>query len=135
MNTRNWRRWATKAVLAALLAAPAAYAQSAPAPQGPLGGQRRGQQLSTEQKTRMKEIRKSTQDQIRAVRNDPSLTPEQKRDRVREINQNSNQQAKSILSPDQYRRYERRVQDRQHDRRQDRRDHRRGNRPPRVPRS
>lgn len=57
--------------------------------------------LTPEQKSQIDPIRKSTHDQVMAVRNDSSLTPEQKQAKIRDIRQNGWSQINSILTPEQ----------------------------------
>lgn len=131
MNTQKWLRWGGLVVLAALISAPVARAQTSPSTsQSESANQRADLKLTDEQKAKMQEIRKGTQEQIQAVRQDASLTTEQKRDKARAIKRNARQQSKGILSPEQFHRYQRRT----HNRREHRRGHRYGDRPARPPR-
>ena len=57
--------------------------------------------LSEQQKAQMAPIFQSTRQQMQALRSDSSLTPEQKRERMKEIRQNQMAQMKSILTPEQ----------------------------------
>jgi Spy/CpxP family protein refolding chaperone len=57
--------------------------------------------LSDEQKSQFKSIHENARSQIESVRNDSSLTPEQKQAKVRSIHQNTQQQVAGILTPEQ----------------------------------
>lgn len=128
MNTQKWLRWGGLVVLAAVISAPVARAQTSPStPQGESANQRADLKLSDEQKAKMQEIRKGTQEQVQAIRQDASLTTEQKREKTRAIKRNARLQSKGILSPEQFHRYQRRA----HNRREHRRGHKHGDRPPR----
>lgn len=67
------------------------------------GDGRRGADLglSDEQKQGMKTIRQTEREQIEAVRNNSSLTDEERRSRIQSIRQISRQQTRSILTPEQ----------------------------------
>lgn len=83
--------------------------------------------LSDDQKSQIKSINKSRHEQVQAIRNDSSLTNQQKAQRIREVEHGSNQQIRGLLDPEQQRRFDRRVRDRHEDvrdRREDRRDRR-----------
>jgi len=57
--------------------------------------------LSADQQARLAAIHKSSQEQLAAVRNDATLTSDQKQAKVRSIFQNSQQQVMNILTPEQ----------------------------------
>ncbi len=57
--------------------------------------------LTAEQKTQLQPIFQSTREQMQALRNDTSLTPEQKHEKMQQIRQNQMSQMKSILTPEQ----------------------------------
>jgi Spy/CpxP family protein refolding chaperone len=57
--------------------------------------------LTPDQKAKLDPIFQSTRQQVEAVRNDPSLTPEQKQAKMREIHQGTQSQVNSILTPEQ----------------------------------
>lgn len=90
--------------------------------------------LTEEQKSQLKSINQSRQEQIRAVAHDKSLTGQQRSERIREINRNAHTQIAGMLTPEQRDRWQRRWRDRREDRRdrkedirdrrEDRRDHR-----------
>jgi Spy/CpxP family protein refolding chaperone len=91
--------------------------------------------LSNEQKEKIKNINQTRRDQVQAVQQDDSLTREQKRDKIREINRNANQQIDQLLTAQQREQYRRRMQERREDHRDRQRDGRRrdrrdGQRPP-----
>ena len=146
MNAKRLWYWSGVAVLAAAISTPATMGQTgSSAPQGEPADQRADLKLTAEQRAQMQEIQKHTQEQMKAVHNDGSLTAEQKRAKVREIQRSQDQQVKGVLTPEQYQRYQRRARDRREDvrdRREDRRDHREdhrdrknGSRPPRPRRN
>jgi periplasmic protein CpxP/Spy len=57
--------------------------------------------LTPDQRAKIEPIMKSTREQAQAVRNDTSLTPEQKQAKMREIHQGAMAQVKSLLTPEQ----------------------------------
>lgn len=57
--------------------------------------------LTQQQKEQIKPIFQSTRQQMQALRNDTSLTPEQRHQKLQEIRQNQQAQLKSILTPEQ----------------------------------
>ena len=57
--------------------------------------------LTDQQKQELKPVFQSTHQQMQALRSDTTLTPEQKREKMKEIRQNQMSQMKSILTPDQ----------------------------------
>jgi Spy/CpxP family protein refolding chaperone len=64
----------------------------------------RGQEalnLTTDQRSQLKAIHQSTRDQVNAIRNDSTLTQEQKAEKVRSLHQSTRQQASGILTPEQ----------------------------------
>jgi Spy/CpxP family protein refolding chaperone len=101
------------ALAAALLSGPAVRAQtSAPPPQTgdqqeatePRRADREGLRdldLSNDQKNQIGQIRQNEKQQLEAVKNDPSLTPAQKRQKAKEIRRSSNKQISGILTPEQ----------------------------------
>ena len=60
-----------------------------------------GLNLTEQQKAQLKPVFDSTRQQMQALRGDTSLTPEQKREKMKEIRQNQMTQMKSILTPEQ----------------------------------
>lgn len=83
--------------------------------------------LTDEQKNQLKSINEQRRQQIQAIQQDGSLTREQKMQKIREVNQGTNQQIRNTLTPEQYQRWQRRQRDRREDvrdRREDRRDQR-----------
>lgn len=88
--------------------------------------------LTQDQQNQVKAINEQRRNQIQSVMKDSSLTPEQKRERIREINQSSDSQIRGLLTPEQQQRWDRRdrrenVRDRREDvrdRREDVRDRR-----------
>lgn len=57
--------------------------------------------LTDEQKEKIRPILQSEADQMKAMREDKSLSPEQRRDKRRQINQATNKQIREILTPEQ----------------------------------
>lgn len=57
--------------------------------------------LTDEQKTSLETIRRSESEQIRTIRSDASLSNEEKRARIREIQQSTRQQSQAVLTPEQ----------------------------------
>jgi len=57
--------------------------------------------LSNDQKKQIHEIRKQAQQQVQAVRNDTSLTPQQQTQQIRQIRHKSAQQVDAVLTPEQ----------------------------------
>jgi predicted transglutaminase-like cysteine proteinase len=83
--------------------------------------------LTDEQKNQLKSINEQRRQHIQAIQQDGSLTREQKLQKIREVNQGTNQQIRNTLTPEQYQRWQRRQRDRREDvrdRREDRRDQR-----------
>lgn len=57
--------------------------------------------LTEEQKVRIREIVRRSREQARQIREDTSLTPEQKRERLRELRRSTRQEISSVLTPEQ----------------------------------
>lgn len=57
--------------------------------------------LTAEQKTQIEAIRKQTHESMKAIRNDASLTDDQKRDKAGELRKTGMQQEWAILTPEQ----------------------------------
>lgn len=57
--------------------------------------------LTADQKAKMKEIQQSTKEQRDAIRNDASLTPEQKMAKMKDLRKSQSEKVNSILTPDQ----------------------------------
>lgn len=57
--------------------------------------------LTEQQKQQLQPVFQSTRQQMQALRSDSTLTPEQRRERMKEIRQNQMAQMKSILTPEQ----------------------------------
>lgn len=70
--------------------------------------------LTDAQKQQMKPIFQATRQQVQAVRQDTTLTPQQKREKVKEIRQNQMAQVKSILTPEQQQKMEQLRNNRRH---------------------
>jgi hypothetical protein len=76
--------------------------------------------LSADQKNQIKQIRAAAKSQAQAVRNDTSLTPEQRREKFRQIHRDANTKIHGVLTPEQRKIW--------HERKRDRYKHRRGRR-------
>lgn len=57
--------------------------------------------LTADQRTQLQTIHRGSREQVSAVRNDASLSQEQKRAKIKSILQSSQQQVLSVLTPDQ----------------------------------
>jgi periplasmic protein CpxP/Spy len=57
--------------------------------------------LTPEQQTELKQIRQSSREQFKAIKNDSSLTADQKKAKLKELRQSTNEQMMSKLNPDQ----------------------------------
>lgn len=57
--------------------------------------------LTEEQKVQMKEMRENVKSQRDAIKNDASLSPDQKKAKMKEMHENSKNKRNSILTPDQ----------------------------------
>ena len=81
-----------------------AYPQTGSVAQNP---QREGAQdrdamkLTADQKKQLQSIHQSTRDQLMALRNDQSLSPEQRREKASTIREGTRQQVQGILTPEQ----------------------------------
>jgi Spy/CpxP family protein refolding chaperone len=78
-----------------LLASPAALAQQPDRPERPDLG------LSDEQKEQVKQIHASQREQLEAIRQDTSLSREEKRAKAQEIRKNTRSQMEALLTPEQ----------------------------------
>jgi Spy/CpxP family protein refolding chaperone len=88
-----------------LLVASMAMAQTAPAQRGPRGaGAERGFQqlnLSADQQSQVKQLMQYQRTQMQALRGNSSLTPEQRKDQVRQLRESNHQKMMALLSPEQ----------------------------------
>lgn len=57
--------------------------------------------LTPEQQTELKQIRESSREQFKAIKNDSSLTADQKKAKMKELRKSTNEQMMSKLNPDQ----------------------------------
>ena len=57
--------------------------------------------LSQDQKTQMKSLHQENKQQRDAIKNDASLTPDQKKQKMKELHQSQSDKMNSILTPDQ----------------------------------
>jgi Spy/CpxP family protein refolding chaperone len=78
-------------------AAPAAPAQH----EGRMHGAMKGLNLTDDQKAQMKKIHESTKAQLDSVKNDGSLTADQKAAKIHELRQGAREQMVKLLTPDQ----------------------------------
>ena len=84
---------------------------TAPGPQKMMGRRGDGQRgfdrmaqqlnLTDQQKTQMQSLMQNQRQQVQAVRNDSSLTPQQKQDKLKLLRESNHQQMMAILTPDQ----------------------------------
>jgi periplasmic protein CpxP/Spy len=107
--------WITSAVLmlgmtlagTALQAQQASEPAASPAPQAAANGACAKHhpgaqlQLSPEQKKQMRQLRLTARDQAAIIRNDQTLTPVQKRAKLKELRASTRQQAMAVLTPEQ----------------------------------
>ncbi len=101
------------ALAVVLLAVPALRAQTSTPPQEPnptpeanepRGGDREGLRdldLTDDQRKQIQAIHQNEKQQLEAVKNDPTLTPEQKRQKAKQIRTASNKQISGLLTPEQ----------------------------------
>lgn len=57
--------------------------------------------LSPDQKTQLKALHESNMKQREAIKNDATLTPEQKKDKMKDLHKAQSEKMNSILTPDQ----------------------------------
>lgn len=57
--------------------------------------------LSQDQKTQIKSLHQENKQQRDAIKNDASLTPDQKKQKMKELHQSQSEKMNSILTPDQ----------------------------------
>lgn len=57
--------------------------------------------LTPEQQTELKQIRESSREQFKAIKSDSSLTADQKKAKMKELRKSTNEQMMSKLNPDQ----------------------------------
>lgn len=91
-------------VIFALAAAGFAQRPAGPRPGGPGGfGPRLAQELglTDTQKQQIQDYLKDSRSQLEVLRNDTTLTPEQRRAQAQQIRQNTQARLKSVLTPDQ----------------------------------
>ena len=67
----------------------------------PAGGAFQSLNLTDQQKAQLKPVFQSTHQEMRALRADTTLTPEQKHEKMQQIRQNQMAQVKSIPTPEQ----------------------------------
>lgn len=92
-------------ILAGLLVGSMALAQTAPAQHGAhaRGPERAFQQLnlSADQQSQMKQIMQDQRTQMQALRANTSLTPEQKKEQIKQLRESNHQKVMALLTPDQ----------------------------------
>ncbi len=57
--------------------------------------------LSADQKNQIKQIHENAKSQVESIRNDSSLTPEQKEQKIKQIRQGTRKQTMGVLTPEQ----------------------------------
>jgi protein CpxP len=65
------------------------------------GGDRAALGLTADQRSQLKSIHQSTREQVNGIRNDSTLTSEQKAEKIRSLHQGVRQQVSGILTPEQ----------------------------------
>ncbi len=127
MNLNSKKIMAMLAVGGSLAFGPALLAQDStntpPPPPAAQGGQMRGQNvdrmvqmlttrlnLTADEQTKIKPILQSQADQINALRQDSTLTPQDRRAKMMAIRQSTASQLQGILTPDQFTQYQQMMQ-------------------------
>ena len=70
--------------------------------------------LTDDQKSQLKPILDDEGKQMRAIHQDTSLTPEQKRDKMKELRESTDPKIEAILTPDQQKKFHEMNQHREH---------------------
>jgi Spy/CpxP family protein refolding chaperone len=96
----NWMKTAVL-LLGMSLSGTALLAQATAAPETTAQNATQRPQLSAEQKEQLGEMRANARDQAAIIRNDQSLTAEQKRAKLKALRASTREQMKSVLTPDQ----------------------------------
>jgi Spy/CpxP family protein refolding chaperone len=65
------------------------------------GKMKKDMNLTQDQKTKMSDLRKNFKEQRDAIKNDASLTQEQKKTKMQELSKTQREQMKNILTPEQ----------------------------------
>jgi periplasmic protein CpxP/Spy len=68
--------------------------------------------LTDDQKAQIKQIRESAHSQLDAVKNDSSLSADQKQAKTREIRRNSHEQMEKVLTPEQRKQFRENMRER-----------------------
>ena len=68
--------------------------------------------LTDDQKTQVKQIREGAHSQLDAVKNDSSLSADQKQAKMREIRRNSHEQIEKVLTPEQRKQFRENMRER-----------------------
>jgi protein CpxP len=75
--------------------------QTIPAQQDEKGAALANLNLTDNQRAQIKQIREGARSQVDAVKNDSSLSADQKETKIREIRRDSHEQVKKVLTPEQ----------------------------------
>ena len=96
-------RWINSAalLLGMTVGCAALLAQQATMPPATNQGAAERPQFSAEQKKQLGDMRATARDQAAIIRNDQTLTAEQKQAKLKELRANTREQMKSVLTPDQ----------------------------------
>jgi Spy/CpxP family protein refolding chaperone len=96
-------RWMNSAVLllGMTMSGAALLAQQATTPPATTQSAAERPQLTAEQKKQLGEMRATARDQAAIIRNDQTLTAEQKQAKLKELRANTREQMKSVLTPEQ----------------------------------
>jgi Spy/CpxP family protein refolding chaperone len=112
MNAKIWKHGLLVAGAFVIFGAPvltsaagvpqdAGQSQTAPAPAMQNGPSRPDLNLTDDQKAQMKKFHEDARAQIGAVRNDSTLSADQKEAKIRQIHMNTEKQTHEILTPEQ----------------------------------
>lgn len=96
----NWMKSAVL-LLGMTLSGTALLAQATAAPETTTQSAAQRPQLSAEQKQKLGDLRANARDQAAIIRNDQSLTAEQKQAKLKALHASTREQMKSVLTPDQ----------------------------------
>lgn len=96
----NWMKSAVL-LLGMSLSGTALLAQATAAPETTTQNAVQRPQLSAEQKQQLGELRASARDQAAIIRNDQSLTAEQKQAKLKALRTSTHEQMKAVLTPEQ----------------------------------
>jgi hypothetical protein len=96
----NWMKSAVL-LLGLSLSGTALLAQATAAPETTTQNATQRPQLSADQKQKLGDLRANARDQAAIIRNDQSLTAEQKQAKLKALHASTREQMKSVLTPDQ----------------------------------